>query len=56
MFDFWQQLALSHAVTSELIGHDHARHILKDFQQPFEETLRGFAIPPRLSLSCYFFP
>ena len=46
MFSLWKQLALSHAVASQLIGHDHARHILKAFQQPSEETLCCFGIPP----------
>ena len=29
MFYIWKQLALSHAVASQLIGYDHAWHILK---------------------------
>ena len=45
MFSFWKQLALSHAVTSQLIGHDHARHILKAFQQSSEGSLCCFGIP-----------
>src|SRR5271169_6398309 len=49
MFSFWKQLALSHAVASQLIGHDHARHILKAFQQPSEESLCCFGIPPWLN-------
>jgi hypothetical protein len=49
MFNIGKQLALSHAVASQLIGHDHARHILKAFQQPTEETLRGVGIPPWLN-------
>jgi hypothetical protein len=49
MFCFWKQLALSHAVASQLIGHDHAGHILKAFQQTPEETLCCFGIPPWLN-------
>src|SRR5258708_20147696 len=44
----WKQCALSYAVASQLIGHDHARHILKALKQPSKEALRGFAIPPWL--------
>ena len=49
MFGFWKQLALSHAVASQLIGHDHARHILKAFQQSSEESLCCFGISPWLN-------
>ena len=49
MFGLWKQLALSHAVASQLIGHDHARHILKAFQQSSEEALCCFGIPPWLN-------
>ena len=49
MFGLWKQLALSHAVASQLIGHDHAWHILKVFQQSSEEALCCFGIPPRLN-------
>ena len=49
MFSLWKQLALSYTVASQLIGHDHARHILKAFQQPSEETLCCFGIPPWLN-------
>ena len=48
MFSAGQELALSHTVASQLIGHDHARRILQALQQSSEESLRGFAIPPRL--------
>jgi hypothetical protein len=48
VFSVWEQLALSHAVASKLIGHDHARH-MKAFQQPSKETLRCFGIPPWLN-------
>src|SRR4029077_12585463 len=49
MFSLWKQLTLSHTVASQLIGHDHARHILKAFQQPSEESLCCFGIPPWLN-------
>ena len=49
MFSLWKQLALSRAVAWQLIGHDHARRILKAFQQPSEETLCCFGIPPWLN-------
>ena len=49
MFYLGQQLALCNAVTSQFIGHDHARHVLKAFQQPSEETLCCFGIPPWLN-------
>jgi hypothetical protein len=29
MFDLWKELAVGHAVASQLVGHDHPRHILK---------------------------
>ena len=49
MFDLGKQFALSHTVASQLIGHDHARNILKAFQQTSEETFGSFGIPPWLS-------
>jgi hypothetical protein len=49
MLDLRKQLALSHAVASQLIGHDHARYILKTLQQPSEESLSGFGIPAWLN-------
>jgi hypothetical protein len=49
MFYIWKQLALRHAVASQLIGHDHARHILKALQQPSEESLCCFGVPPWLN-------
>ena len=49
MFNLRKQLTLSHAVASQLIGHDHTPHILKAFQQPSEETLCCFGIPPWLN-------
>jgi hypothetical protein len=44
-----KQLALSHAVASQLIGHDHARYIFKALQQASEESLCGFGIPAWLN-------
>jgi hypothetical protein len=48
VFNLGEKLALCHAVASQLVGHDHARHILKTFQQPSKESFGGFGIPPRL--------
>src|SRR6188474_1490784 len=48
VFDIGQDLALRHAIALELIGHDHARHILQALQQLLEEALGGFAIAPAL--------
>src|ERR1700680_323165 len=49
MFNLGKQLALGHAVASQLISHDHARAILKALQQPSKEALRGFGISPWLN-------
>ena len=49
MLDLRKQLALSHAVASQLIGHDYARYMLKTLQQPSEESLCGFGIPAWLN-------
>ena len=49
MFNSGQELALSHTVASQLVGHDHAWDILKAFQQTSEETLCSLGIPPRLN-------
>ena len=49
MFNLWKQRALSHTVTSQLISHDYARHILKAFQQPSKESFGGPGIPPWLN-------
>jgi hypothetical protein len=49
MFNLGKQLALGHAVASQLIGHDHARDILKALQQPSKEALRGFGVSPWLN-------
>jgi hypothetical protein len=48
VFNLGKDLALRHAVASQFIGHDHARHILKALQQPPEKALGGFAIAPWL--------
>ena len=34
MFDLRKDLALRHTVASQLVGHDHPRHILQALQQP----------------------
>src|SRR5271166_218191 len=47
MLNIWKQVALRHAVASQLVGDDHPRH-LQALQQAFEETLGGFAIAPVL--------
>ena len=49
MFNPGKQLALGNAVASQLIGHDHARDILKALQQPSKEALRGFGVSPWLN-------
>src|SRR4029077_9189885 len=48
MFDRRKDLTLRHAVASQLIGHDHPRHILQALQQSAKEALGGFATPPLL--------
>ena len=48
MFDLRKDLALRHTVASQLVGHDHPRHILQALQQPAKETLGSFAISPPL--------
>src|SRR3981081_231377 len=49
MFNLGKQPALGPAVASQLIGHDHARDILKALQQPSKEVLRGFGVSPWLN-------
>ena len=49
MFNLGKELAARHTVASQLVGHAHARDILKVLQRPSKETLRGFGIPPRLN-------
>jgi hypothetical protein len=48
MFDLRKNLALRHAVASQLIGHDHPRHILQALQDSAKEALGGVGIPPLL--------
>ena len=42
-------MTLSDAVASQLVGHDHPRHILQTLQQLSEEALGGFGIPPGMN-------
>ena len=49
MLNLGKQLALSHTVASQFIGHDHARHILKAFKQSSEETFGRSGIPSWLN-------
>ena len=48
MLDIGQQASLRHAIASQFVGDDHARHILQALQQTFEEPLGGFSITPLL--------
>src|SRR5271166_5212636 len=49
LLDVRQQVALCHAVASQLVGHDHPRHIFQTLQQTPEEALGGFTIAPLLN-------
>jgi hypothetical protein len=49
MLNLGKQLAMSHTVASQFIGHDHARHILKAFKQSSEESFGGPGITPGLN-------
>src|ERR1700731_2241452 len=49
MLGLRKQLALSHAVASQLIGHDYARYILKTLQQLSKESLCGCGVPAWLN-------
>jgi len=49
MLNLWKQLALSHTVASQFIGHDHARHILKAFKQSSEESFGRSGMPSWLN-------
>jgi hypothetical protein len=49
MLNLGKKLAVCHAIASQLVGHDHARYILKAFQQPSKESFGGFGIPPWLN-------
>ena len=48
MLDVGKQVALCHAVASQLVGHDPAAHIAT-LQQAPEEALGGFGISPLLN-------
>jgi hypothetical protein len=45
MFDLRKDLALRHTVASQLVGHDHPRHILQTLQQAPEEALWHLGVP-----------
>ena len=49
MLDTWKQTALGDTVASQLVSHDHPRHILQPCQQPPEEALGSFGIAPVLN-------
>jgi hypothetical protein len=49
MFNLGKQPAVCHAAASQLIGHDHARHVIKALQQPPEKAFGCFGIPPWLN-------
>jgi hypothetical protein len=42
-------MAPCHAVASQLVGHDHPRHILQTLEQAPEETPGGCGIAPHLN-------
>ena len=44
VLDPGEQVALGHAVTSQLVGHDDPWHVVQAFQQAPEETLSGVGI------------
>ena len=49
VFDLGKQLAVCHAVALQLVGDDHARHILKAFQQPAKESFGRVSVSPSLN-------
>ena len=49
MLDAREQLTVSDAIASQLVGHNHPRHVLQTLQQPVEEAFRGVAIAPGLN-------
>ena len=49
MLDGGKQVALCHAVASQLVGHDHPRHIVHPLQPAPEEALGGFGISALLN-------
>jgi hypothetical protein len=44
-----KQLTPGDAVASQLVGHDHPRHILRTLQKPPEEVLRSMGVAPGLN-------
>jgi len=49
MLDTREQTALSDAVASQLVSHDHSRHVVQSRQQPSEEALGSIGIAPVLN-------
>ena len=49
MLDAGKKVAPRHTIASQLVGHDHPRHILQTLQKPLEEGLRGVGIAPGLN-------
>jgi hypothetical protein len=49
MLDTRKQTALSDTIASQLVSHDHSRHILQPRQQPPQETLGSIGIAPVLN-------
>src|SRR3984885_5140034 len=49
MLDVGKQVALCHAVASQLVGHDHPRHMVQSLQQAPEEALGGIGISALLN-------
>jgi hypothetical protein len=48
MLDTRKQAVLSDTIASQLVSHDHSRHILHPRQQPPEEALGSISIAPVL--------
>jgi hypothetical protein len=44
MLNVWKQVALCHAVASQLVGHHHPRHIARTLQQAPDEARGGFGV------------
>jgi hypothetical protein len=49
MLNTGKQLALSDAVASQLVSHDHSRHVLQALEQSPEEALGSIGISPVLN-------
>src|ERR1700676_4791863 len=49
MLDVGKQMALCHAVASQLVGNEHPRYVVQTLQQAPEEALGGFGIPAFLN-------